>query len=102
MILLNPFAPHIAEELNQKIGFNQITSLDWPVYDKSLVIDEELIIAVQFNGKKRGALEVISGASEDEILEQLRSSSFGNKYLSQGQIIKVIHIPDKIINVIIK
>ena len=102
LILLNPFAPHIAEELNQKIGFNQITSLDWPVYDKSLVIDEEVIIAVQFNGKKRGTLEVISGASEDEILEQLRSSSFGNKYLSQGQIIKVIHIPDKIINVILK
>jgi len=102
LILLNPFAPHIAEELNQEIGFNQITSLDWPVYDKSLVIDEEVIIAVQFNGKKRGTLEVISGSSEDEILEQLRSSSFGNKYLSQGQIIKVIHIPDKIINVIIK
>ncbi len=102
LILLNPFAPHIAEELNQEIGFNQITSLDWPVYDKSLVIDEKVIIAVQFNGKKRGTLEVISGASEDEILKQLRSSSFGDKYLSQGEIIKVIHIPDKIINVIIK
>ena len=102
LILLNPFAPHIAEELNQKIGFNQITSLDWPAFDKSLVIDEKIIIAVQFNGKKRGTLEVISGSGEDEILELLRSSKFGDKYLSQGQIIKVIHIPDKIINVIIK
>ena len=102
LILLNPFAPHISEELNQEIGFNHITSLDWPVYDESLVIDEKITIAVQFNGKKRGTLEVISGLVENEIMELLRSSSFGDKYLSQGQIIKVINIPDKIINVIIK
>ena len=76
--------------------------MDWPVYDESLVIDEKITIAVQFNGKKRGTLEVISGLVENEIMELLRSSSFGDKYLSQGQIIKVINIPDKIINVIIK
>ena len=102
LILLNPFAPHIAEELNQKIGFNQITSLDWPVYDKTLVIDQKIIIAAQFNGKKRGTLDVISGLGEDEIMEILRSSGFGDKYLSRGKIIRVIYIPDKIINVIIK
>ena len=102
LILLNPFAPHIAEELNQEIGFNQITSLNWPVYDESLVIDEKITIAVQFNGKKRGTLEVITGLSKDKTMELLRSSNFADKYLSQGKIIKVIYIPDKIINVIVK
>ena len=79
-----------------------ISSLDWPAYDESLVIDEKITIAVQFNGKKRGTLEVTSGLVEDGVMDLLRSSNFGDKYLSQGQIIKVIHIPDKIINVIIK
>ena len=102
LILLNPFAPHISEELNQKIGFEPITSLDWPDYDDKLIVDEKITMAVQFNGKTRGTIQVPSGISQDDAMLSIKETVFGDKYLSKGDIIKIIHIPDKIINVIIK
>jgi len=102
LILLNPFAPHISEELNQKIGFEPITSLNWPEYDDKLIIDEKITMAVQFNGKTRGTIHVPSGISQDDAMLSIKNTVFGDKYLSKGDIIKIIHVPDKIINVIIK
>ena len=102
LILLNPFAPHISEELNQKIGFEPITSLDWPDYDDKLIVDEKITMAVQFNGKTRGTIQVPPGISQDDAILSIKETVFGDKYLSKGDIIKIIHIPDKIINVIIK
>ena len=101
LILLNPFAPHITEELNEKIGYGIITSSQWPSYDETLIIDEIVTIAVQFKGKTRGTIEVSPDINEDGAMEIIKDTEFGAKYLSQGEVRKVIYIPNKIINIII-
>jgi len=98
--LLNPFAPHVSEELNEKLGYKTIALTKWPEYDNSLVTDEECTIAVQFKGKTRGTLVVGLDADEDEVLGLVKDAAFGKKYLSEGKIVKVIYIKSKIINII--
>ena len=100
LILLNPFAPHLSEELNEKLGYGLITSMKWPVYDEKLIINEMITIAVQFKGKTRGTIEVSPETSEDEAMDLVKGTTFGEKYLSQGKIIKVVYIQNKIINII--
>jgi len=101
LILLNPFAPHITEELNEKLGYGEITKLNWPDYDNNLILDDEAIIAVQFNGKKRGTVEVVSDMDQSSVLELVKKTTFGKRYLDQTEIRKIIYIPNKIINIIL-
>ena len=101
LILLNPFAPHLSEELNEQLGYGLITSMHWPEYDESLVVDEMVTMAVQFKGKTRGTIEVDLDINEDGAMEIVKRTDFGAKYLSQGDVRKVIYIPNKIINIII-
>ena len=100
LILLNPFAPHLSEELNEKLGYGPITSTDWPAYDKQLIADEKITIAVQFNGKTRGTIDVGSDTDEGQAMELVKATTFGEKYLSQGKIINIVYIQGKIINII--
>ncbi len=102
LILLNPFAPHVTEELNEKIGFSPISSLEWPNYDDTLIIDEKIRIAIQFNGKKRGVVEILPNTGKEDVYDLVKNTSFGEKYLSEGEVIRIIYVPDKIMNIIIK
>ena len=101
LILLNPFAPHITEELNEKLGYGEITKLNWPEYDSNLILDDEAIIAVQFNGKKRGTVEIASDMKQSSVLELVKKTPFGEKYLAKAEIRKIIYIPNKIINILL-
>ena len=101
LILLNPFAPHITEELNEKLGYGEITKSNWPEYDSNLILDDETIIAVQFNGKKRGTVEIASDMDQSSVLELVKKTPFGEKYLAQAEIRKIIYIPNKIINILL-
>jgi len=100
LILLNPFAPHLSEELNEKLGYDPITSMKWPEYDEKLIVDEKITIAVQFKGKTRGTIVVAPDTNKDEVLELVKETRFGEKYLSQCEIIKIVYIQNKIINII--
>ena len=100
LILLNPFAPHLSEELNEKLGYGPITSTEWPAYDKQLIADEKITIAVQFKGKTRGTIDVRSDTDEGQAMELVKATTFGEKYLSQGKIINIVYIQGKIINII--
>ena len=102
LILLNPFAPHVTEELNEKIGFSPISSLEWPNYDDTLIIDEKIRIAIQFNGKKRGVVEILPNTGKEDVYDLVKNTSFGEKYLSEGEVIRIIYVPSKIMNIIIK
>ena len=102
LILLNPFAPHLSEELNEILGYQPITSMMWPEYDEKLIIDEMITIAVQFKGKTRGTIKVAPDTNEKDAMQAVKDTAFGKKYLSLGKIIKVVYIPDKIINIITK
>ena len=96
LILLNNFAPHVTEELNEKIGFSQISSLKWPNYDDTLIIDEKIRIAIQFNGKKRGVVEILPNTGKEDVYDLVKNTSFGEKYLSEFEVIRIIYVPDKI------
>jgi len=100
LILLNPFAPHLSEELNEKLGYEPITSTKWPKYDEKLIVNEKITIAVQFKGKTRGTINISPDTNKDEVMELVKGTRFGKKYLSQSEIIKIVYIQNKIINII--
>ncbi|MEL1232658.1 MAG: leucine--tRNA ligase [Candidatus Neomarinimicrobiota bacterium] len=100
LILLNPFAPHLSEELNERLGYQPITSSQWPEYDEKLIIDEMITIAVQFKGKTRGTIDIAPDTNESDTMEIVKKTEFGKKYLSQGNVIKIIYIKNKIINIL--
>ena len=70
LILLNPFAPHLSEEINESLGNHTITSIRWPEYDNSLIIENIVTVAVQFNGKMRGTIDIESN-SEQQVVRQI-------------------------------
>ena len=100
--LLNPFAPHVSEELNQEMGFNSISSLDWPKYDPALIQEEDIVIAVQFNGKTRGTINIVADSSKEDVVEIVRSDLKLKKYFENMLEMKIIHVPNKLINFVLK
>lgn len=102
-IILSPFAPHIAEQLWQELGNdNLICTQEWPSYNKKLAQDEVVTIAVQINGKLRASIKVDMSMSEKEVLAIVHSQENIQKYIVDKQIIKQIYIPGKIVNLVVK
>ena len=101
--LLNPIAPHITEELWNLMGNNNTISYeDWPVYDEDKTVNNTLEIGVQVNGKLRATISVEKDASK-EVLESLAMSNENvKKYLEGKDIVKVIAIPNRIVNIVVK
>jgi len=102
-ILLAPFAPHLAEELwlemwNQSGIFHQST---WPQYDKKHLIDEIVVMAVQINWKLRWTIEISPNSTQEEVFEIIKENEKINKYLD-WEIVKIIYIPWKICNIVVK
>jgi leucyl-tRNA synthetase len=101
--LLSPFAPHLAEELWQRLGFEgAASSQSWPVHNESLLVDNEVELAVQVNGKVRDRLVVARDASKEAIEEAARSSAKVREAVGGGAIVKVIVVPGKLVNVVVK
>ncbi len=106
--VLAPFAPHITEELYQnltadslELKANSIHLSDWPKFDESLVSNESINIAVSFNGKGRGTVEMSADSSEEEVLKVVFDSLEFEKYIqNREQIKKLIFVPNRIINII--
>jgi len=103
LVLLSPFAPHLAEELWEKIGNNEsIFKANWPVFDSKLIVDELLTVAVQINGKIRDQVLINKGAKEVEVLKLAQNSEKAAKYLNGAKIVKVVYVPDKLLSLVIK
>jgi leucyl-tRNA synthetase len=103
LVILSPFAPHLAEELWGKLGNTEsIFKSNWPGYDPKLIVDELLTVAVQINGKIRDQLLVARGAKEQEVLKLARESEKTKKYLENNKIVKVIYVPDKLLSLVTK
>ena len=104
LIILNPFAPHLAEELNEiifKDDYCPISDKSWPNYDESLIVSDSMIIAVQINGKTRGTIEVESGLDKENIFRNIKENGKFIKYLENGKIIKKIYVPNRLVNFVI-
>ena len=100
LILLNPFAPHITEELWEINKFSpEFKNVSWPTYDEKALVKNVISLPVQINGKMRGTVEVSPSAGQEEILNLVKSDSVISKYLTEP-IKKVILVPNRIINII--
>ena len=102
LLLLNPLAPHISEEINEMLGYSRIASSEWPTYNINLIEEEKITIAVQFNGKTRGTLSIDSDSNEGEILNSVNINQKLSKYFVGFTVIKTILIPKRLINFVLK
>lgn len=99
--VLNPFAPHLTEEMWEKLGNNTMLALsDWPTYDASKLAKTEMTIVASVNGKRAAEFTIAVGASESEIVDAARAAA-GAK-LSGVEIIKTIVVPNKLVNFVVK
>ena len=103
LTLLNPIAPHITEELNEYYALGDtICKSSWPVVDKSKLIENETTIGVQVNGKVRGTITVLADETEDAIKEKALSEENVKKHIEGKEIVKVIVIKGRIVNIVVK
>lgn len=101
--LLAPFAPHMCEEIWQKMNHEGLASLSaWPEYDTNLITDDTVTIGVQVNGKKRGAIDVAKDASQEDALKHANDITAVTAAIDNKPIRKVIYVPGKILNIIAK
>ncbi len=100
--LLVPFAPHLAEELNEKMGNSEmLINQKWPEVDEALVIDEKVKISIQINGKMRNVIEVPNETTEDEIKTVVMSDPIVAKWISGHEIKKFIFVKGRAVNIVI-
>lgn len=103
IMLLNPTAPHITEELWEKYGNTPLLALTkWPDYDKSKTIDDEIEIVVQINGKIKDKITVAKDISKEELENSARQAERVKESLSGKEVIKVICVPGKLVNIVVK
>ncbi|AHI52504.1 leucine--tRNA ligase [Spiroplasma culicicola] len=101
--MLSVYAPHLAEELWEKIGNQASVCLEeWPNYDETKLVLDTVTIAVQINGKLRATFEASKGMSKEEMLIKAKEISNVQEFLAGKEIIKEIAVPDKIVNFAVK
>ncbi len=116
LVMLHPFAPHIAEELYEKLichselssesqnsdKYNSIFEQKWPEYDEFMLVDDEVTIAVQINGKMRGTFTFLNGVAQEEVSETICADEKIQKWIEGKEIIKEIFIPNKMLSIVVK
>ncbi len=103
VILIAPFAPHIAEELWEELGHNtSVFDARWPLFDESALVEDAVKMMVAFNGKTRFAIEFPADADNATIEAAARNHELTPKYLDGKQIVKVIIVPGRMINMVVK
>lgn len=103
LLLLNPFAPHITEELYQRAGFEgRIYQQTWPTFDPEKCKVSEIEMVVQINGKLRSKFSIKVGATKEEILQMAKEDPKAQEYLAGKEIVKEIYVPNKLVNFVIR
>ena len=102
LILLNPVAPHITEELNQEMGYDILATAKWPVCDESKLVEDEREIAVQVNGKVRGTINIRIDEDEETIKDRALALENVKKHLEGLEVIKIMVIKNKIVTIVAK
>jgi len=110
--LVSPFAPHVAEELWERLGHDKsVFDSGWPSYDAALAAADQVAIVVQVNGKRRGAVSVSPTAGEAEVLDAALADDAVAKHLPRGSdgggnrrrtVDKVIYVPGRLINLVVR
>jgi leucyl-tRNA synthetase len=103
VILIAPFAPHIAEELWEALGHTtSVCDAQWPLFNESYLIEDTVKMMVAFNGKTRFSIDFPADADNATIEAAARGHELTPKYLEDKQIVKVIIVPKRMINIVIK
>ena len=103
VVLLAPFAPHIAEELWHALGHEgTVCDAPWPVFDEQYLKEDTVTLSVSFNGKTRFTLDFAADASKADIEAATLASPQAQKYLEGKQVVKVIVVPGRIVNIVVK
>ena len=101
--ILSPFAPHLCEEMWESMGHKTMLAVTpWPQYDEAKTVDSTVEIGVQFNGKSRGTVVIPADAESDAAVAAVKESGKFDGQLQDKQIVKVIYVKGKIINLIVK
>jgi leucyl-tRNA synthetase len=100
-LMLAPMTPHLAEELWERLGHNNgLWSVSWPAFNPELAKEEEVEIVVQVNGRVRGKVKVPAGAAQQDVLILAQSEAGVTAHLDGKKIVKVIYVPDKLLNIV--
>jgi len=98
--LLQPYAPHVTEELWSRLGHERLWEQPWPAFDESMLERETVQLVLQVNGKVRDRIEVPAGLSDDELVAHARSSEKVQQHLNGGEA-RAFVVPDKLVNLVI-
>jgi len=100
--LLSPYAPHLCEELWQRLGEDElIARAEWPIHDEALCIDETITVVIQINGKKRDELHVAKDTGKDELEKLALGSDRAKKFMDGREPKKVIVVPGRLVNIVV-
>ena len=102
LIILNPFAPHITEELFETLGFGILNEQKWAEYDESLCADSTVEIVVQINGKLKGRFNAPAGSDKDALIKLALEQDDIKPLVDGKTIVKQIAVPDKLVNIVVK
>ena len=103
LLLLNPFAPHITEEIWEAQGFaGMLNQQNWPEYDPAKCVDATVEIAVQISGKIKARINVPADADKQQLLELAKQDSIIHSILEGKTIVKEIVVPGKLVNIVAK
>ncbi|MEG0180162.1 MAG: class I tRNA ligase family protein, partial [Oscillospiraceae bacterium] len=103
LILLNPFAPHITEEMWQMLNFQgEVNAAKWPVYDEAKCVDANIEIVVQINGRLRARITVPAEIGKDDCIATAKANETIAKDIDGKTIVKEIYVEGKLINIVVK
>jgi leucyl-tRNA synthetase len=103
VILLSPTAPHLAEELWERLGHTSSLAREpWPMFDEALTLDDEIEMVFQINGKIRSKLVVPAGLASAEMEKLARSDARITALIEGRHIVKIITVPNKLVNIVVK
>ena len=103
LIMLNPFAPHITEEIYELCGFGgYVHDAKWVEYNEDFCIEDTIEIAVQVNGKLRGTVMIASDAEKDDVISIVKSDAKITDFIVGKDIVKEIYVPKKLVNIVVK
>ena len=101
-IMLNPFAPHITEEIYNKITGKILNEQPWITYDEKFCVDETIEIVVQVNGKLKAKLNIVPDSDKDSVLAMALADEKVKDSVNGKNIIKQIYVPNKLVNIVAK
>ena len=102
LIILNPLAPHITSELFEIVFNKNIIEELWPKYEENKLVKNTFNLVVQVNGKIRGKIEVTTDTTEEEMVELAKSIDNVKAFIDNKEIVKVITVPKKLVNIVVK